>query len=491
MFSISNIKSPGPDGFNSGFFKHTWGIVGELVCSAALEFFRTGYMPQFMSSTKLVILQKVQNPQTASDFRPISCCSVLYKCIAKMLCIRLKEVLPSIIDPSQAAFVKGRKLLHNVLICQDLARGYQRQHISPRCLLKIDIQKAFDSVHWGFLQEMLEGLKFPPLFIKWIMACVTSVSFQVHINGKDYASFKGGKGLKQGDPLSPLLFVITMEYLSRLLKRMSGETGFRFHPAYRKFNLTHLIFVDDLILFSKADPFSLQQIMSVLHKFQSCVGLKTNFHKSQMVFGGASLQLQQQCRGIVGLKESSFPLKYLGVPIVSSRLTKVECTELVDKMTARIHTWATRNISYAGRLVLINTVLFGIFNYWASIFLLPQEVIDRLTKVSRNFLWFGSEEFKHPPFLSWKQSCHTKATGGLGIKDYAAWNKATIARLVWDIARKKDNLWVKWIHGRYLRGKDWWDYSPPPDSSWYWKKLCKIKVVFKDGPLNPIPRKWD
>ena len=102
----------------------------------------------------------------------------------------------------------------------------------------------------------------------------------------------------------------------------------------------------------------------------------------------------------VGLKESSFPLKYLGVPIVSSRLTKIECNELVEKITARIQTWSTRHISYAGRLVLINTVLFGIFNYWASIFLLPHEVTEKLTKLSRNYLWYGSVEFRHPPYVS-------------------------------------------------------------------------------------------
>jgi len=145
----------------------------------------------------------------------------------------------------------------------------------------------------------------------------------------------------------------------------------------------------------------------------------------------------------VGLKESSSPLKYLEVPIVSSRLTKIDCNELVEKITARIHTWSTRNISYAGRLALINTVLFGIFNFRASIFLLPYEVIDRITQVSRNYLWSGSEDFKKPPHISWKHSYQSKNKGGLGIKDYEAWNKAAVAKLIWDIADKKDILWVK------------------------------------------------
>jgi len=99
-----------------------------------------------------------------------------------------------------------------MLICEDLMRGYQRKNISPRCLLKVDIQKAFNSAHWGFLKDLLMALKFPQIFTKWVLTCVTTVHFTIHINGRDHGSFRGGRGLRQGDPLSPLLFVIAMEY---------------------------------------------------------------------------------------------------------------------------------------------------------------------------------------------------------------------------------------------------------------------------------------
>ena len=133
---------------------------------------------------------------------------------------------------------------------------------------------------------------------------------------------------------------------------------------------------------------------------------------------------------IVGLKSSNFPLKYLRVPIVSSRLTKIDCNALVEMITARVHTWATRNISYAGRLVLINSVLFGTFSFWGSVFLLPNEVIEKITQISRNSLWSGAEDFRKPPHIPWQTSCLPKSYGGLGIKDFAARNKASIAKLV-------------------------------------------------------------
>ena len=183
IFSISNVKSPGPDGFSCGFFKTTWAITAPLICSAIEQFFRTGDLPSRVSGTKLILLPKTPQPQTASDFRPLSCCNVLYKCITKLLCQRLKDILPDIIHPSQGAFVRGREILFNVLICQDLATGYQRKHIPPRCLLKIDLHKAFDSIHWDFLWDLLKVLNFPRLFITWIQKCISNVSFSLHLNG--------------------------------------------------------------------------------------------------------------------------------------------------------------------------------------------------------------------------------------------------------------------------------------------------------------------
>ena len=147
MFDIPNHKSPGPDGFSSGFFNSSWSTTGPIVRAMVRKFFHMGSMPCFISATKLIVLPKITNPSNASDFRPISCCNIIYKVISKLLVSRLKRVMPNLINQSQGAFVPGREILFNVLICQDLARGYQRKHISPRCMMKVDLRKAFDSIH--------------------------------------------------------------------------------------------------------------------------------------------------------------------------------------------------------------------------------------------------------------------------------------------------------------------------------------------------------
>ena len=134
---------------------------------------------------------------------------------------------------------------------------------------------------------------------------------------------------------------------------------------------------------------------------------------------------------------------------------------------ARVQIWATRNISFAGRARLINSVVFGMYSYWAPIFLLPKEVTEKITQICRNYLWTGVSEYKKAPYISWDQTCLPKSQGGLGIKDLVGWNKATMAKLTWAVAQKKEVQWVKWVHERYLRNKTWGNYTPPQDASWY------------------------
>ena len=164
LFSIPNFKSPGPDGFNSDFYKASWEHTGNMVCQVIQEFFRNRELPSFYGETKLVMLPKISNPEKATDFRPISCCNVIYKTITKLICSRLKEVLPTIINEGQGAFVQGRELSFNVLLCQDLTRGYNRKFLPPSCIMKVDLHKAFDSCTGLFLRNGLRLLNSPIIY---------------------------------------------------------------------------------------------------------------------------------------------------------------------------------------------------------------------------------------------------------------------------------------------------------------------------------------
>ena len=146
MFSIGNEKAPGPDEFSSHFFKTAWSVVEHDVISAIMQFFHSNSMLPAFNSTSIALVPKTQSPCTIKDFRPISCCSVVYKCITKILSNRLKSHMSAIISCNQSAFIAGRSITDNVLMTQELVRGYGRNTLSPRCAIKVDLQKAFDSI---------------------------------------------------------------------------------------------------------------------------------------------------------------------------------------------------------------------------------------------------------------------------------------------------------------------------------------------------------
>lgn len=197
-------------------------------------------------------------PPTVGDYRPIACCNVLYKIITKILANRLAPALDSVIHEAQAAFVQGRSLAENVLLAQELIRQYNRKRVSPRCVIKVDIKKAYDSVSRDFLENALLAIGLPDQFVGWIMECVSTTSFSIRINGDFHGFFRGERGLRQGDPLSPYFFVTCMEYFSRLLDRATRQSEFNYHPRCGAQRITHLIYADDFMVFSRGDMTSIR-----------------------------------------------------------------------------------------------------------------------------------------------------------------------------------------------------------------------------------------
>ena len=162
MFSIHSTKAPSPDGFNAFFFKETWDVAGSLVIQAIKEFFVTGELLKETNATIISLIPKVPNPSKMGDFRPISCCNTIYKCIYKIIAPRLQMILPSMVDHAHSTFIKGRKISDNILLAQDLLRDYHKANGPHRVAAKVDLMKAYDSVRWEFLIDLLNILNFPP-----------------------------------------------------------------------------------------------------------------------------------------------------------------------------------------------------------------------------------------------------------------------------------------------------------------------------------------
>lgn len=253
-------------------------------------------------------------------------------------------------------------------------------------MLKVDLRKAFDSVRWDFILAALRSLRIPDKFISWINQCLSTASFTLAINGNASGFFKSSKGLRQGDPLSPYLFVLAMEIFSRLLASRFDSGYIRYHPNTEELKISHLMFADDVMIYFNGDSSSLHGIHETLDDFASWSGLHMNSHKTELFFAGLS-QSESTALSSYGFPVGSLPIRYLGLPLMHRKLKISEYHPLIDNIMGKFRGWAVKMLSFAGRLVLISTVISGTVNFWISTFMLPKGCIKRIKSLCSRFLW--------------------------------------------------------------------------------------------------------
>jgi hypothetical protein len=222
IFMMGLNKAPGLDGLTAGFYQAHWDLVGPSVTTAVLDFLNGGIMVEDMNKMTIVLILKIKNPQLMKQFRPISLCNVIYKICSKVLANRMRGFLDDIISEEQSAFVSGRLTTDNVLTAYKCTHYLKRKKGEKgACAIKLDLAKAYDRVEWAYLQGIMLKLGFDAFFVEWVMRCVTLVSFSVKVNGRLSDTFRPTRGIIQGDPISPYLFLLSAEGLSSLLKSVS------------------------------------------------------------------------------------------------------------------------------------------------------------------------------------------------------------------------------------------------------------------------------
>jgi hypothetical protein len=266
------------------------------------DFFRSldlqsGQILPDINHTYITLIQKLQSPERITEFRPISLCNVLYKIISKVIANRLKRVLPLVISETQSAFVPGCLITDNILVAFETLHHMKHHMVGKQgsMALKLDMSKAYDRVECVYLFEVMNKMRFHPKFISLITECLTSVSYSVLINGEPHRSFKPTRGLRQGDPLSSYLFLLCTEGLHGLLHEaaLSGVIhGVSISRSAPK--LSHLFFVNDSLLFCRANVQECQKVLGILTLYEQASGQKINRNKTTIFFSkSTSLDVQE------------------------------------------------------------------------------------------------------------------------------------------------------------------------------------------------------
>lgn len=308
-------KSPGPDGFNIGFFKACWNTIKSDLLKVLDEFHANGKLEKGCNSSFIVLIPKKEGTCGLKDLRPISRINSLYKVIAKVLASRMKKVMGKLIGESQATFVKKRNILDGVVILNELIEDARKSKES-RLFVKVDFAKAYDSVEWEYLFEMLRAMNFPKVWIKWIQGCVTSASANVLVNGSPSGEFRMERRLRQGDPLSPFLFLVAVEGLNLLAKKAIREG--LIVPAKvgrEKVEISHIQYAVDTIFAVEGSEENAAGVRWLLKCFEVVSGLPVNFDKSYMYGINLEREKMEELAMVWGCRVRDLPIPYLGIKV--------------------------------------------------------------------------------------------------------------------------------------------------------------------------------
>ncbi|KAJ9549250.1 hypothetical protein OSB04_021793 [Centaurea solstitialis] len=283
-----------------------------------------------------------------------------YLVIAKVLANRLKKVIGKVISEPQSAFIKGRNILDGVLIANEVV-DFVRFKKRKGLIFKVDFEKAYDSVDWNCLLGTMNRMGFGKKWIGWISACLRSSSTSVLVNGSPSKEFMMEKGLRQGDPLAPFLFLIVAENLHLLVEEAKDKNLFEgLTIGNEGIEVSHLQYADDAIFFARWSLRNLRNLIKILDCFHAISGLKINMRKSKIYgVGVQDAEVEDWARG-VGCVGGAFPFSYLGLPVGALMSRKVYWRPVIEKVKSRLASWKARMISFGGRLTLVKSVLGGV-----------------------------------------------------------------------------------------------------------------------------------
>ncbi|KAL8091605.1 hypothetical protein AgCh_034018 [Apium graveolens] len=473
IFHMHPDKAPGPDGMTPTFFQKHWNVVGKDVIKMTRDFFRTGIMIGGLNETNVVLLPKKKNPTVVGDLRPIALCNVLVKIITKVLANRMKKLLDVVVSDTQSAFIPGRLISDNIMISYEVMHYLKRKKFGKEgfMALKLDMSKAYDRIEWKFLEAILRKLGFCDWWVYLVMQCVTTVSYSVVHGEYEMGPIIPTRGIRQGDPLSPYLFIICAEGLSSLISKYEANQWIHGIKVCRKAHvISHMLFADDSYFYCKANTTEASKVIELLNVYEKASGQKINRGKSSVFFSSNVLDYNRQsvCQKLQ-MGEADVNTKYLGLPSILGRNKSAMLGYLKEKACAKVKSWDGNFISRSGKEVLIKSVAQALPTYAMNVFLLPLEITKSIEKTLSNFWWkSSSKNNSRLNWMSWERMTKHKSAGGMGFRDFRDFNLAMLEM----------------------------GHSP----SFIWRSICEAKNLIVDGvrwrigtgkKINIIGQPWD
>ncbi|KAJ4760681.1 RNA-directed DNA polymerase (reverse transcriptase)-related family protein [Rhynchospora pubera] len=391
-----------------------------------------------LNSSIIALIPKSQSPLTTADFRPISIIHSIQRIFSKILTNRLTPLLSSLITSNQTGFMKGRAIIENITYAQEIIHHCSKTK-TPLAIFKADINKAFDTISWSFLSKILAALGFSQSYISTVLGCVLQGASRVVLNGVAGKPILLRRGVRQGDPLSPYLFILAFDFLSRWVTKLNRLGAI---PVPLQNIFSSVFYADDALFFFKPTLQQATFLKIVLNVFGSFSGLTINPGKSDLLTLNCSSLASHSLADVLGCRASSFPLIYLGLPLSDKPLVRADYHSLLNKFSTKLRGWSASLLSITGRVVLINSCLSSLPTYFMSVFKLPTWVIKRIDSVRRSFLWHGVYTDKRKLVLiSWNCVIKPKKVGGLGILNLSAFNEALLVKWLWKWSSTSYSLW--------------------------------------------------
>ncbi|RVW56511.1 putative ribonuclease H protein [Vitis vinifera] len=376
-------------------------------------------------------------------------------------------------DLVRVRFVQGRQILDAVLIANEIV-DERRRSGEEGVVFKIDFEKAYDHVKWDFLDHVLEKKGFSPRWRKWMSGCLSSVSYAILVNGSAKGWVKASRGLRQGDPLSPFLFTLVADVLSRMLMRAEERNmmeGFR--VGRNRTRVSHLQFADDTIFFSNSREEELQTLKRLLLVFGHISGLKVNLNKSSIYGINLDQALLSRLAEMLDCKASGWPILYLGLPLGGNPKACGFWDPVVERISSRLDGWQKAYLSFGGRITLIQSCLTHLPSYFLSLFKIPASMAAKIERLQRDFLWSGVGEGKRDHLVRWDVVCKPKTIGGLGLGNISWRNLALLGKWLWRYPREGSALWHQVILSIYGSHSNGWDAN----TLVRWSHRCPWKAI--------------